>query len=89
MPGLQQCSKGLGYHRTAQIIALGLVALLGHKEGLLLRRFDAFRNNPEIEGFAQVYHGTDDARIAWVADHLVHERLVNLQRVDRKLLQVT
>lgn len=78
---LQQDSERLCPHRTAEKVALGLVAMLGQKKSSLLCCFDALRNNALLEAFTHADHGTDDGGIARVAGYLVHERRVDLQGI--------
>jgi hypothetical protein len=59
--------------------------MLGQEKCVLLRRFHTLRDNVLIETFAYADHGTNDDGVIWVANHIAHERLVNLQGIDRKL----
>src|SRR5665647_1108555 len=87
--GSQQSSERLCHHRPAEIVTLALVAMLSQKKCVLLRCFHTLRNEAELEAFTQADHGTDDGGIVLVAGHPAHERLVDLQGIDRKLPQIT
>jgi len=60
--------------------------MLGNQKRLLFRYLNAFYNHSELKGFAQINHNADNTGIVWISDHLVDERLVNLQGINRKLL---
>ena len=81
---LQQDSERLCRHRTAEKVALTLVAMLGQKKSSLLCCFDALRNNVLLEAFTHADHGTDNDGIVRVAGYMAHERLVNLQGIDMR-----
>ncbi len=61
--------------------------MLGLQKGELLRRFDALGHDPLFEALAHRNDGTDDG-IAGIAVDVLHERLVDLERVDRETPQI-
>ena len=77
----------LGKHGPAKEKALSLVAATRFQESPLLRRFDAFGHNLLLGAYAHCNNGADDS-LAAIAVNIVHERLVDLERVDRETPQV-
>src|SRR6266508_3037885 len=73
---------------ASEVVALERVAaeLLEAALGLLV--LDALGDDLQAEGVADVDGGPDDGRVAGVLAHLLDERLVDLEDVDRQPLQV-
>src|SRR4051795_7708135 len=71
----------------AEKVTLADIAAGGHDGRQLVRRLDAFRDDGHAEGVAQ---GNDRAEnsAALRAVGVAHERLVDLEDVGRKLVQV-
>jgi hypothetical protein len=87
--GFDQLGELLSRYRPAEIIALPLVTLFRLKKGQLFRRFDALRNDPQLEAPAHANHGGHNARIAAaIAIYAPDERLVDLESIDRELQKV-
>ena len=54
----------------------------------MVGRFDAFGDDLMPESGAEADHAFDDGQIVRIPQHVVHERLVDLQGIDRQLAQV-
>src|SRR5678815_1883424 len=72
----------------AEIVALALIAMLSQKKCALLRCFHALRDDAQLEAFAHVDYGADNGGIVRAAGNSAHERLVDLQGINRKLPQI-
>ena len=73
----------------AEIVALALVAMFDLKRCERFGCFYALCNDGYLQIFSHGNHGTNDGGMVRAACHLMHERLVNLQGIDRKLIQIT
>ena len=67
---------------------LGRVAAEAAECGELHRRLDAFRNREEPECLRNTDRARDDGRVGGIGGDALDERLVDLQRVEREMLQV-
>ena len=88
VPAMQQAREFFRGQRLAEVIALRFVAAQQLEEGELLRGFHPFRNHLEPEA---VRHGDDrgdDRRVVGIGADIPDERLVDLQLVDRKALEI-
>src|SRR6202043_3226507 len=86
--GLKELGELLGCHRLTEIVALSLGTLLGPKEDELLLRLHALGDDPLLQALAHADRFADDGSIVWVGGDPLHERLVDLEGVDRKPLQL-
>ncbi len=55
----------------------------------LLARLDPFRNHVHAQSLPQHHNGFDDGSAFAILDQLRNKRLVNLQRVNRKVHQIS
>ena len=77
-----------GGHGAAVREALHRMRPVLGQELHLVERLDSLRNDVQVEHTAQVDEGTGDRRALAVATHVAHERLGDLERLDREPLQV-
>ena len=85
---MEEFRKLLSGHRTTEIIALRLLAMVPMKKFELFECFYAFRNNSQLEAPGHANHRGHYCRIAISACDLPHEGLVDLQRVDWEFSQI-
>ena len=88
LSGLQQGGERLCRYRMAEIVALAFIAMLSQKKCTLPRCFHALRDDAQLEAFAHVDNGADNGGIVRAAGNPAHERLVDLQGINRKLPQI-
>src|SRR5687767_1986199 len=77
-----------GRHRTAEEVPLEFVAAMGSEEPCLFLGLDAFSDYANLEGLADGDDRRHDRSVASAAADVLYERLVDLERVDGKPLQV-
>lgn len=65
-----------------------MLAAEGSQVRGLLSSFDAFSDYIEIEGRRQRDHALGNSLVAWVHRNVLDKRAVDLERIDRKLLEV-
>src|SRR5437763_6765709 len=87
-PGPEEVSNVGRRQRPGVVVALGLAAAQPAQHGRLQRRFDAFGDHAHAQGVSQPDHGRDDRGVVGVVAEAGHERLVDLEDVDREPLQV-
>jgi hypothetical protein len=75
-------------HGMAEVVALSLATPLGLKEGELFSCLHSLSNDPLLEALAHADRCADNQGIVWIGGEALHERLVDLEGVDRKLLQL-
>ena len=75
-------------HRLAEIVTLALGAAVLQKSGKLLRCLHALCDHAHIQTPAHADHQADDRGIAGARGNVAHERLVDLQCIDREALQM-
>src|ERR1700689_3527455 len=85
---LKQLSRLLGRNGMAKIIALSLAATVALKEFELRAGFHSLCNYPLFEADTDTDHCAHNGRIRRVLSDLLHERLMQLQRVYRKPPQI-
>src|ERR1700693_4260898 len=75
-------------HRLGVVVALlRVTAHLAHERGLS-RSFDALGDDLQPERVTEGYNRRDDRCIAAAHGEVAHERLVDLERIDRKMFEV-
>src|ERR1700738_4880530 len=79
----------LAHHRTTEIIALSFCATVVPEEVELSPCFDPFSDHSLLKACADSDHGADDGRISWVRSDVMHERLMEFQRVRRETPQIS
>src|ERR1700675_1628216 len=84
----EQLRELLRKHRPAEIEPLRLVTLVGLKECHLFQRFDALRNDPQLEASGHADHRGHNPRIVPKSGDLTDEGLVDFEGIDRKLSKV-
>src|SRR5512143_2979499 len=84
--GDQELAELVGVHGVTEQMALCIVAAVLAEEIELRFGFHAFRDHLELQAVRHLNDRVDDRGIVAVDGHVAHERLVDLQRVDRKLL---
>src|SRR5580658_7642982 len=75
-------------HRSAEVVALSLVAPVSLKELQFCFCFHTFGDNAQPQASAHADDGSHDAGLIWLSRDLLDERLINLEGVDRKLPKV-
>src|SRR5450759_5195180 len=86
--GLNKLREIPGVQGMTEIDTLSFVTLPGLKKSELLFCLHALGNHPMFETSSHVDHCTDNRGIVGIEKEIVHERLVDLQGVDRELRQV-
>ena len=76
-------------HRPAEVITLALGAKLRTQVGELPMRLDTLCHDPQFEAFAHGDDGIHQQGFLRIILDILYERLVDLERIDRKTLQVT
>jgi hypothetical protein len=84
--GAQEPHELLRSEWPAEVVALPLATPLVPKKCELLLRFDAFRDDPMPEAVAHVDHGANKGAAHRIGRDFLHERLIDLQDIDRKPL---
>ena len=74
-------------HRVAEKQTLRVRAIVALQERQLFFRFDAFGNDVQVQPLAHVNDRADNRCIVGVDREVLDERFVDLECVDRKLLQ--
>ncbi len=82
--GELECRK-----RLAEIVTLHFVAMMVPEERHLLLGFDTFGNDLQVEAVSKRYHGAGNGGVVGVGRDIAHERLINLEMVEREPFQVT
>src|ERR1035438_7721671 len=85
---LEPGSKILGRHTLAEVESLRFRTTPSFQECALLQRFDSLGNDVHVQAFAQMDHGSHNARVVRVGSKVSNERLIDFQRVNRKTLQI-
>src|SRR5580704_7468544 len=67
---------------------LSLIAAQSAKPDRLVRRLHTLSDDSKIESMCHTHHGRDDRGRFRVASKTIHERLVDLELVERKTLEV-
>src|ERR1700741_1921557 len=80
----QQLAQLLGRQRTAEQIALHLVAAVLAQEAALLLGLHALGDHAQLEPVRQADDGAGDGFVALAAAQVAHEGLVDLERADRE-----
>src|SRR5262245_3200319 len=80
--------KLAGRHRPAEEIALSFLTSHGDEQIGNRTVLDSFRDNRQTELPAESDGRADDRRIIGVREQVEHERPVDLQSIERELLQV-
>src|SRR4051795_1416234 len=75
-------------HRTAEEIALAFLASHAHQEVGRSAILDALGHDCQSELFAEADGRPDDRGIVGIREQTEHERPVDLEPVERKLLQI-
>ena len=83
----KQLAKFVGRDGIAEQVPLRVVAAVLAQELELRFGLDAFGDDLEPQAVRHLDDGVDDRGIVAIDGHVAHERLVDLQRVDRELLQ--
>src|ERR1700733_2445846 len=86
--GSEQVRELLRHYGATEIEPLRLVALVRAKKPQLLERLDPLRDHAQLEALRHADHGGDDAGILARRRDLGDERLIDLERVDRKFLEI-
>ncbi len=85
------CQQGGEFFRSqgaAEVVTLSFDAGMGLQEGELLSRFNTLSHHPLFETLADRNNGGDDNGFLGSAADVVDERLVDLERIDRKTPQI-
>ena len=77
----------IGVHGVAEQPALRIEAAVPPQEIELLARLHAFGDHLEPEALPHVDDGSHERRVVGIHRQIANERLVDLERADRKLLQ--
>ena len=80
----QQGGELFGWQRAVEVVALSFGTVMGLQESKLLRRFDAFRDDVQLEALAHGNDRADDGLFLATVVDILYEGLVNFQRIDRK-----
>ena len=83
----QQFEVIIGSHRLAEQQTLYVIAIERLEKTQLILGLHALRDNVHLQASAHVDDRADDCRIVRIRGDVTHERLVDFQRADRKLLQ--
>lgn len=83
--GLRHLGAGAGFRVQ---VALGEIAAGFAQTRHLLGVLDPFRGHVNAHGVAEIHDGRDDRGVAVVAGEVLNEALVDLDVVDRELLEV-
>jgi len=75
-------------HRAREEEALKFVAVGATQDSDLLRGLHALGNHLQAESVTEPDDGARDCEIGRVVEHVVHERAVHLQLVERKAVQI-
>src|SRR5262245_13235553 len=78
----------LGRGRDREAVALDLVAAVRREQLELLLRLDALGHDLELEAVGEADDRERDHRVLRVGGDVAHERVVDLERVDREALEV-
>src|SRR5262245_34212100 len=79
----------LGRRRHREAVALDLVAAVCGEQLELLLRLDSLGHDLELEAVSQADYREGDHRVLRIGRDVADERVVDLERVDRKALQVS
>ena len=85
--GQQQLEVAVGAHRVTKKQTLNIGALQGLQKIQLLFGFNALCDHVHIQAPTHMYDRSDYGRIVRIDSNVFHKGLVNLQRIDRKLLK--
>src|SRR5580704_782610 len=87
--GFEQFCELCRRRRPAEIVSLGLVALVSLQKCQLFLRFDALRHYSQPKASAHADYTRDDGRLVRCAGNLANKRLVDFERIDREFPQIT
>lgn len=87
-PGNEQQRKVLGGQGMAELKALPLVAMLSPEKLKLRMRLHALGNDPLFEVSPHPNHRADDGCIIRVGGDVAYKGLVDLQGINREVLQI-
>ena len=82
-----ELSELVGLKRRAEKVALHFVAVLFRKGVDLVDRLDSLGDHAKVQGMAEPDHRRTYGRVAAVRRHVAHERLIDLQPIDREMLK--
>ena len=88
-PASEQCGRALGRDGRRKKIALRFVATVSREEFELRGVFDTLGDDGEIEAVRERDDRAGNERVVGIGVRVPYERAVDLQRIERKALEVT